>query len=97
MTVKRIFSDVRETFTDAKETKMYEKANQAIVRAGIYNVKVESAKANLVTDKRRYTLSDANSGIEVNKIKKVSLMDTNGDYIRIPRLLDNDVVKEDVT
>ena len=97
ISAKRIMSDVRETFPNAGETKMFELINRAQVHAGLYSVKHESAKADLTTDKRRYTLDDVNSNIEVNKIKKVSIMNDDGDWIRIPRLLDNDVMKEDVT
>jgi hypothetical protein len=44
-----------------------------------------------------YTLSDTNAGIEVNKVMRVDLKDSSGDYIRIPRLLDNEVLKMDIT
>jgi len=97
ITIKRIMSDVRETFPNAGETKMFELINRAQVQAGMYNVKYESAKADVTADKLWYTINDANSGIEVNKITKVSIMDSNGDYIMIPRLLENEIIKEDLT
>ena len=95
--VKRIMSIIRQTFPDAGEIDILEKMNDSLVHAGKFNVKYESATADLTTDKRRYTLSDSDSGIEVMKIRKVSIMDTDGDYIRIRRLGMNDVALEDVT
>ena len=90
-------SIVRKIFPDAGETDMFEKINQAQVHAGKFNVKSETAKTDLTTDKRRYTIDDVNSGIEVNKVNKVSIMDTGGYYIKIPRLIENNVTKEDLT
>lgn len=87
---------VRQTFPNAGETAMFEKINQAQVHAGKYNVKYEAAKTDLTTDKRRYTLSDADSGIEIMKVYKVSIMDSNGDYIKIPRMLNATVTREDL-
>ena len=37
------------------------------------------------------------SNIEVNKVLRVDFKDSSGDYIRIPRLLDNEVLKMDIT
>ena len=92
--VKRVLSIIRQTFKDAGETDVLEKMSDALVDAGRFNVKHESATSDLTTDKARYTLSDADSGIEVMKIKKVSIMSTNGDYFMIPRLVENDISKE---
>lgn len=92
--VKRVMSTVRQTFKDAGEIDILEKMNDALVDAGRFNVKHESATSDLTTDKARYTLSDADSGIEVNKIKKVSIMNTDGDYFMIPRLVEGDITKE---
>ena len=90
-------SDVKEVFPNAIETKMFELINRAQVQAGLYNVKYESAKATVTADKLWYTINDANSGIEVNKIFKVSIMDSDGAYIMIPRLVANEIIKEDLT
>ncbi len=97
ISVKRIMSDIRETFPNAGETKMFELINRAQVHAGIYNVKYESAKTSSVADKMWYTLNDANSAIEVNKVFKVSFMDDDGKYRKIPRLWSGDVEIEDLT
>ena len=70
--------------------------NDALTELGKYNVKYESAKANSVSGKAWYTLSDANSGIEVSKIFKVSFLDNGDKYKKIPRLLVNDTDIEDL-
>ncbi len=95
--VKRILSEVRQEIPNAGETSVIEKINDAIVLSGKFNTKFETAKADLTTDKRRYTLSDTDSGIEVNKLYKVSIMDGNGDYIKIPRMTAATVSREDIT
>lgn len=92
--VKRVLSIIRQTFKEAGETDVLEKMSDALVDAGRLNVKHESATSDLTADKARYTLSDASSGIEVMKIKKVSIMSSDGDYFIIPRLLENDITKE---
>ena len=70
--------------------------NDALTELGKYNVKYESAKSNSVSGKAWYTLSDADSGIEVNKIFKVSFLDNDDKYKRIKRLLANDTDIEDL-
>ncbi len=97
LTVKQILSRVRNSFEDAQETYMMALINDALTEMGQYNVKYESAKANSTAGKMWYTINDANSGIEVNKIFKVSFMDNGGYYRRIPRLLPNEVIVEDLT
>jgi hypothetical protein len=44
-----------------------------------------------------YTLSDTNAGIEVNKVFRVDFMDASGDYVKIPRLLNNEIQTMDLT
>ena len=97
LTVKKIISRVRQAFPDAPETYIMNLVNEAIVELGKYATKIEYAKADAVEDQMWYTLSDTNAGIEVNKVMRVDLKDSSGDYIRIPRLLDNEVLKMDVT
>ena len=70
--------------------------NEALVELGKYNTKIEYAKLTTVADQQWYTLSDTNSGIEVNKVYRVDYMDSSGDYVKIPRLLNNEVQTMDI-
>ena len=63
---------------------------------GKYNTKVEYAKTNTVADQQWYTLSDTNSGVEINKVFRVDFMDSKGVYVKIPRLLENEIPTMDI-
>jgi len=97
LTVKKIISRVRQAFPDAPETYIMNIINEAIVELGKYGTKIEYAKATTVADQMWYTLSDTNSGIEVNKVFRVDFMDASGDYVKIPRLLNNEIQTMDLT
>ena len=96
LTVKKIISRVRQIFPDAPETYIINLINEALVEIGNYSTKVEYAKANSVADQQWYTLSDSNSGIDVNKVFRVSFMDSSGEYVKIPRLLNGEIQTMDV-
>ena len=96
LTVKKIISRVRQAFPEAPETYIMNLINEALVELGKYNTKIEYAKLTTVADQQWYTLSDANSGIEVNKVYRVDFMDSSGDYVKIPRLLNNEVQTMDI-
>ena len=68
LTVKQILSRVRQTFPDAPETYVINLINEALVELGKYNTKIEYAKLSTVADQQWYTLSDANAGVEINKV-----------------------------
>ena len=97
LTVKKIISIVRQVFPDAPETYIMQLINEALVESGKYNTKIEYAKFTTVADQQWYTLSDANSGIEVNKVYRVDFMDSSGDYVKIPRLLNSEIQTMDIT
>ena len=96
LTVKKIISIVRQVFPDAPEAYIMQLINEALVESGKYNTKIEYAKLTTVADQQWYTLSDTNSGIEVNKVYRVDFMDSSGDYVKIPRLLNNEVQTMDI-
>mgnify|MGYP003128009067 FL=1 len=96
LTVKKIISRVRQAFPEAPETYIMNLINEALVELGKYNTKIEYAKLTTVADQQWYTLSDSNSGIEVNKVYRVDFMDSSGDYVKIPRLLNNEVQTMDI-
>jgi len=97
LTVKNIISRVRQTFPQASETYLINLINDALLDAGMYRTKVEYAKATTVADQMWYDLSDTGSSIDINKVFRVDFMDSAGDYIKIPRLIDNEILKMDVT
>ena len=96
LTVKKIISRIRQSFPDAPEAYVMNLINEAIVELGKYATKVEYAKTNMVADQQWYTLSDANAGVEINKVFRVSVKDSSGEYIRVPRLLDAETLKMDL-
>ena len=96
LTGKQIISRVREVHPHAAEAYMLQLISDAVTDLGKYNVKYDSAKTNIVADKMWYTLNDADSGIEVSKVFKVSIMDDAGDYKMIPRLVINETATEDL-
>ena len=96
LTVKQIISRVRQAFPEAPENYIKNLINEALVELGKYNSKIEYAKTTTVADQQWDTLSDSNSGIEVNKVYRVDFMDSSGDYVKIPRLLNNEVQTMDI-
>ena len=96
LTVKQIISRVRQAFPSAPENYIKNLINEALVELGKYNSKIEYAKTDTVNDQQWYTLSDSNSGVEINKIYRVDFKDSSGDYVKIPRLLNNEVQTMDI-
>ena len=96
LTVKQILSRVRQTFPDAPETYVINLINEALVELGKYNTKIEYAKLTTVADQQWYTLSDANAGVEINKVYRLDFMGSAGDYTKIPRLVNNEIQTTDI-
>ena len=97
LTVKQIISRIKQVFPNVPESYMVALINEALVEMGKYsNTKIEYAKANSVADQMWYTLDDVNSSISVNKVYRVDFMNADGDYIKIPRLLDSEIQKMDL-
>ena len=102
LTIKQIISRVRQVFPDAPESYVMSLLNDALVEAGLYSTKGMSAKVSVVADQMFYDLSDSakdssNNDLELNKIHRVDFMDDDGDYIKIPRLLDGETLMFDIT
>ena len=98
LTVKKIISRVRQTFPDAPETYILNLINESLVEMGKYNTKVGYAKLTTVANQQWYTLSDSNAGanVHINKVYRVDFMDSDGTYVKIPRLLDNEIPTMDI-
>tara|TARA_R100001509_G_C4791481_1_gene189918 strand:- start:282 stop:632 length:351 start_codon:yes stop_codon:yes gene_type:complete len=101
ITVKELISRVRLVFPDAPETYILNLINDALVEIGTYKTKVVHAKISTVADRMYYDLADgaqdsSNNKLEVNQVIRVYLMDNEGDYIQIPRLVDKNLLLADI-
>tara|TARA_X000001388_G_scaffold72428_1_gene63090 strand:- start:438 stop:785 length:348 start_codon:yes stop_codon:yes gene_type:complete len=97
ITVKQLISRVRLVFPDAPETYILNLINDALVEIGTYKTKVIHAKISTVVDKLYYDLADgaqdsSSNKLEANQVTRVYLMDNEGDYIQIPRLVDKNLL-----
>jgi len=90
MTVAQILSRVRQAIPDAKETYVMNLVNDALVEAGMWNTKMDTQLIDAVEDQRWYAIGD-DTTYDLNKVTRVDFIDSNGDYIQIPRLLNNEV------
>tara|TARA_R100000353_G_scaffold161903_1_gene121941 strand:+ start:257 stop:607 length:351 start_codon:yes stop_codon:yes gene_type:complete len=102
ISVKELISRVRLVFPNAPENYILNLINDALVEIGTHKVKVAHAKITTVADRLYYNLADGatdSSGnrIEANQVLRVYLMDSDGDYIQIPRLLDKNLLLADIT
>jgi len=101
ITVKQILSRVRQIFPNVPENYVINLINDALVEVGMYNSKTEYAKITTVADQMWYDLSDlakdsSGNKLDLNKVFRIDFMDNEGDYIRIPRLLDKNVTMSDL-
>ena len=102
ISVKNLISRVREIFPDAPENYIIMLINDALVELGLYNIKNMKAKLDTKADQMWYNIGDdaidTNSGeLKLNKLFRVDFMDSDGDYIQIPRLLDTNILLNDAT
>ena len=95
-TPQQIHGRLKQVFPDMPETYFVNLVNEALTESGRYAVKHENAKASTVADQMWYNIAD-NQGIEVNKIYRVSFLDSSDDYVKIPRLVDNEIQIMDLT
>ena len=101
LTVKQIISRVRQVFPEAPETYIMSLINDAINEMGEYSQKSISAKINLESSKMFYNVGDSavdssNEKLGINKIYRIDVIDDNGDYFRVPRVLDGEPLQFDI-
>ena len=101
ISVKELISRVRLVFPSAPENYILNLINDALVEIGTHKVKVSHAKISTTADKMYYNLADgaqdsSSNKLEVNQVLRVYLMDSDGDYIKIPRLVDKDLLLADI-
>ena len=98
--VRNLVSRVREIFPSAPENYIIMLINDALVELGLYNVRSMKAKISTVADQMWYKIGDDAKDVnekelKLNKLFRVDFMDSDGDYIQIPRLLDTNILLND--
>ena len=96
ISVKEIISRVKQIFPDIPDTYIMHILNDGMLELGKHHTKVEYDKISSIEDQMWYDISDV-SGMDINSIFRVSYMDSGGDYVKVPRLLDNEIVIMDLT
>ena len=91
---KEILSRVRQAVPDARENYVINLINQGLVEIGKYSTKMEYGKTNLVNGQLWYGLDD-DRDITINKVFRVSVLNSNSEYIQIPRLLNQEIKMTD--
>ena len=102
ISVKQLVSRIRQVFPDIPENYILNLVNDALVEIGLYNTKPVQAKMSTVANQMWYNISDSakdssNNLLEANKVFRVDLMDDDGDYIQIPRLIDKNILLMDAS
>tara|TARA_R100000152_G_scaffold2792_1_gene940 strand:+ start:3218 stop:3523 length:306 start_codon:yes stop_codon:yes gene_type:complete len=88
--LREILSRVRQAVPDANETYVLNLVNQCLSDMGKYATKMEYGKTNLVNDQLWYGLDD-DRDITVNKVFRVSILNSDSEYIQIARLTNQEI------
>tara|TARA_A100001515_G_C4441459_1_gene167107 strand:- start:74 stop:379 length:306 start_codon:yes stop_codon:yes gene_type:complete len=88
--VREIVSRVRQAVPDASENYIINLINQGLVDMGRYTTKMEYGKTDLIHNQLWYGLDD-DRDITINKIFRVSILNDSDEYIRVPRLLNQEI------
>ena len=86
---KEIYSRVQQAVPEVSENYVLNLINEALVDLGQYNLKTEYAKTNLVHNQMWYGLDD-DRDVTVNKVFRCSILNSDSEYIMIPRLLNQE-------
>ncbi len=89
-TAKEIYSRVLQAVPDVSENYVLNLINEALIDMGRYTNQIENAKTNLVHDQLWYALDDDES-ITVNKLFRCTILNSDGEYIKIPRLTNGEI------
>ena len=100
ISVKQLVSRVHQVFPGAPENYILNLINDALVEVGMHSTKPVQAKMSTVADQMWYKIGDdaedsSGNKLEANKVYRVDLMDSDGDYIQIPRLIDKNILLMD--
>ena len=88
--VKEIISRVKQAVPDASENYIINLINEGLVEMGKYSTKTEYGKTNLVNGQLWYGLDD-DRDITINKVFRVSILNSDSEYIQVPRLVNQEV------
>ena len=89
-TAKEIYSRVKQAVPNVSENYVISLINEGLIDMGIHKQKVEYGKTNLVNGQLWYGLDD-DRDITINKVFKVSILNSDGEYIKVPRLINQDI------
>jgi len=87
---KKIYSRVLQAVPDISENYVKNLINEALIDLGQYNQKTEYAKADLAHNQLWYGLADDRS-VTINKVFRCSIKNSDGEFIKIPRLSNQDI------
>lgn len=89
-TGKEIHSRVLQAVPGVSENYVLNLINEAMIDMGQFLQKVEYAKTNLVHNQLWYALDD-DEDITVNKVFRCVILNSDGEYIKIPRLTNQEI------
>ena len=89
-TAKEIYSRVLQAVPDVSENYVLNLINEALIDMGRYTNQIENAKTDLKHNQLWYAIDDDES-ITVNKVLRCTIKNSNGEYIKIPRLSNGEI------
>jgi len=89
-TGREIYSRVLQAVPDVSENYVLNLINEALIDIGRYCNQIENAKTNLVHNQLWYALDDDES-VTINKVFRCTILNSDGEYIKIPRLTDGSI------
>ena len=89
-TAKEIYSRVLQAVPDVSENYVLNLINEALIDMGRYTNQIENAKTDLKHNQLWYALDD-DEAITVNKLFRCAIKNSNGEYIKIPRLSNGEI------
>jgi len=84
-TAKEIYSRDLQAIPGVSENYVLNLINEALIDMGKYSIKVENAKTHLRHNQLWYAIDD-DEGITVNKVFRCTILNSDDEYIKIPRL-----------
>jgi len=86
--MREIISMIQDTFPNAQPALIMRIANDGLKKAGNkYRLAIKRKTINSVEDQALYDISDLGGGAGVSKIQGVAYMNSDGEHVRIKRLI----------
>ena len=89
-TGKEIYSRVLQAVPGVSENYVINLINEALIDMGRYPNQIENAKTDLKHNQLWYALDD-DEAITVNKVFRCTILNSSGEYIKIPRLSNGEI------